>query len=123
MFFSNYISLSLFSSLLQAFNGVQYSPCTGYVLGLLFFNHIDAGKLLLIDGNYLGLLIVLCVTIAPLYTLNKVFEWSVHNWTTHPIAQNLSVYSNNNTSWMAVASDINTEYRRFIQKSNLYLGI
>ncbi|XP_024889457.1 E3 ubiquitin-protein ligase TM129-like isoform X1 [Temnothorax curvispinosus] len=84
----------------------------GYVLGLLFFDHIDAEKLLLNDGNYLGPLIVLCATIVPLYTLNKVFEWSVNNWATHPIAKNLSVYGNNNTPWTSVASDINTEYRR-----------
>ncbi|XP_011059453.1 PREDICTED: E3 ubiquitin-protein ligase TM129 [Acromyrmex echinatior] len=84
----------------------------GYVLGLFFFNHIDPGKLLLVDGNYLGPLIVLCVIIAPLYILNKVLEWSAHNWATHPIAQNLSIYNNNNTPWTAVASDINTEYRR-----------
>ncbi|KAL6263853.1 hypothetical protein P5V15_003934 [Pogonomyrmex californicus] len=84
----------------------------GYILGLIFFNHIDTGKLLLADGNYLGPLIVLCVMIVPLYILNKVFEWSAHNWTTHPIAQNLSVYSNNNTPWTVVAADINAEYRR-----------
>jgi len=83
---------------------------------------MDTGKLLLADGNYLGLLVILCVTIAPLYTLNKVLEWSAHDWDTHPIAQNLSVYSNNNTPWTTVASDINTEYRRFIQIASLYLG-
>lgn len=98
---------------------MQTSLWTGYVLGLLFFDHIDAGKLLLADGNYLGLLIIFCVMIAPLYTLNKVFEWSAHNWATHPIAQNLSVYSNNNTPWTSVASDINTEYRRFIKISHI----
>ncbi|XP_039304211.1 E3 ubiquitin-protein ligase TM129 isoform X2 [Solenopsis invicta] len=96
----------------NALTGIRFTSEQGYILGLLFFDHVDAGKLLLGDGNYLGPLIVLCVIIAPLYTLNKVFEWSTHNWTTHPIAQNLSVYSNNNTPWTAVASDINTEYRR-----------
>lgn len=96
------------------FIGVRFFLRIGYVLGLLFFDHVDAEKLLQTDGNYLGSLIVLCVTIAPLYTLNRIFEWSAHNWTTHPIAKNLAVYNNNNTPWTSVASDINTEYRRFV---------
>ncbi|KAL0118264.1 hypothetical protein PUN28_009131 [Cardiocondyla obscurior] len=85
----------------------------GYVLGLLYFNHIDAEKLLLADGNYLGPFIVLCLVIVPLHTLTKIFEWSAHNWATHPIMQNLSLYSmffNNNIP--CVAKSINTEYRR-----------
>ncbi|XP_024941675.1 E3 ubiquitin-protein ligase TM129 [Cephus cinctus] len=48
----------------------------------------------------------------PAYTLHKVLSWSANNWSTHPIAQSLAVYCNNNTTWMAVASDINIEYRR-----------
>ncbi|KAL6423661.1 hypothetical protein ACFW04_010286 [Cataglyphis niger] len=84
----------------------------GYILGLIFFGHVEAARLFLAGENFLGLLIVLCFTIGPLYILNKVFEWSAHDWATHPIAQNLSVYSNNNMSWMSVASDINVEYRR-----------
>ncbi|XP_072766918.1 E3 ubiquitin-protein ligase TM129 [Anoplolepis gracilipes] len=84
----------------------------GYVLGLIFFGHVDTAKLFLIGGNFFGLLVVVCLTIAPVYTLNKVLEWSSHDWAMHPIARNLSIYSNNNMSWMSVASDINVEYRR-----------
>lgn len=84
----------------------------GYILGLIFFGHMSAAKLFFADGISFGLLITFCATIGPLYALNKIFEWSIHNWTTHPIAQNLAVYSNNNTSWISVAADINIEYRR-----------
>lgn len=91
---------------------------SGYILGLIFFGHMDTAKL--IDRNSLELFVIFCIAIVPLYTLHKICEWSVENWDKHPIAQNLVAYSNNNTSWMSIASDINTEYRRFIQIPNLY---
>jgi len=103
------------------YNFFSFFFYTGYILGLIFFGHVDATKLFLVGGNFFGLLIAFCFTIGPLYILNKVFEWFSHDWATHPIAQNLSVYSNNNMSWTSVASDINVEYRRFIQKKYSYL--
>jgi len=89
---------------------------------LVFFGHIDIAKLLFTEGNSIALLIIIYVAIGPLYVLNKIFEWFIHNWSSNPIAENLSAYCNNNTSWLSVASDINTEYGRFIQLSKLYLG-
>ncbi|XP_020286754.1 E3 ubiquitin-protein ligase TM129 [Pseudomyrmex gracilis] len=82
----------------------------GYILGLIFFGHVDTAKL--IDRNNFELIVILCIAIVPLYTLHKICEWYIENWNKHPIAQNLAAYSNNNTSWTSVASDINTEYRR-----------
>lgn len=117
-----YLLLSLFLSF-EVFTDscIIFFFCSGYILGLIFFGHVDAAKLFHVGGNFFGLLVVLCFTIGPFYMLNKVFEWSAHDWATHPIALNLSVYSNNNMSWMSVASDINVEYRRFIQKKFLTL--
>jgi len=89
---------------------------------LVFFGHIDIAKLLFTEGNSVGLLIIIYVAIGPLYVLNKIFEWFIHNWSSNPIAENLSAYCNNNTSWLSIASDINTEYGRFIELSKLYLG-
>lgn len=86
-------------------------------MGLIFFDHIDVTKLFLDEKISLYLLIVLYAIVGPIYILITIFEWFIHsNWSIHPIAQNLAAYSNNNTSWMTVASDINIEYRRFIFK-------
>lgn len=65
--------------------------------------------------GYLWLFVVIGAMLGPLYVLYKIFEWSKYDWSTHPIAQNLATYSNNNTSWRNVASDINIEYRRFVR--------
>lgn len=94
----------------------------GYVTGLIYFGHMDAAKLLT-GENFLGLLFLVYVIVGPLYLLHEMFEWFLHNWSLHPIARNLAVYCNSSdASWKSVASDINTEYRRFIQVSRLYLG-
>ncbi|EFN85991.1 Transmembrane protein 129 [Harpegnathos saltator] len=83
-----------------------------YIMGLMFYGHLDVGKWVYSGENPIGLIIVVFVTVGTLYTLNKICEWYIHNWESHPIAQNLSVYSNNNISWLDVAADINKEYRR-----------
>lgn len=69
---------------------------------------IDTGE------NPYALVAVVFPMVGALYTFNKICEWYIHSWATHPIAQNLSVYCNNNTTWMDVAADINKEYRRFV---------
>ncbi|XP_066586221.1 E3 ubiquitin-protein ligase TM129 isoform X2 [Prorops nasuta] len=84
----------------------------GYVLGLVLFDHVDTARLLLGHQNPFWLMLILCAMIGPLYTLYMILEWSQNNWALHPIAKNLAVYCNNNTSWISVASDINIEYRR-----------
>ncbi|EZA52281.1 hypothetical protein X777_08951 [Ooceraea biroi] len=85
---------------------------SGYIVGLIYLDHIDVAKLLFTGESPIRLLIVIYITIGPLCMLNEIGEWFIHDWALHPIAQNLSAYSNSNTSWITVACDINTEYRR-----------
>lgn len=80
----------------------------------MFYGHLDIAKLIYSDENYLGVVVVVFTTVGVVYILIKICEWYIHDWSTHPIAQNLATYSNNNTSWLDVAADINKEYRRFI---------
>lgn len=80
----------------------------------MFYGYLDIAKLIYSGENFFGLAAVVFVIVGVVYSLIKICEWYIHDWSTHPIAQNLAVYSNHNTSWMDVAADINKEYRRFI---------
>lgn len=84
----------------------------GYILGLIFFGHDNAmgQRDIQILGYNLWPFFV-CCTLLPLYVFYKIFYWLSNDWSTHPIAENLSVYCNNNTNWILVASDINREYQ------------
>jgi len=53
--------------------------------------------------------VTICV---PTVAVWKILVWSGNNWANHPIAKQLSVFANPNTSWTSVAADINDEYRR-----------
>lgn len=50
--------------------------------------------------------------VIPLFALYCIKNWSSNDWTQHPIVCNLTKFSNNNSNWQTVASDINREYRR-----------
>lgn len=82
-------------------------------MGLVFTGQYDAAKVLLGNDHSWWLLLTACSLIGPLYALAKTLKWSSDNWASHPIAKGLAVYCNNNTSWVAVASDINIEFRRY----------
>ncbi|XP_072520099.1 E3 ubiquitin-protein ligase TM129 [Salminus brasiliensis] len=41
-----------------------------------------------------------------------VFYWSKNDWANHPISKTLSIFAIPQSSWSAVASSINTEFRR-----------
>ncbi|KAJ8686301.1 hypothetical protein QAD02_022095 [Eretmocerus hayati] len=84
----------------------------GYLLGLVVTGHLDAAQVFLGKDNPWWLVLSACALIGPLYALFKVLQWSSRNWSTHPIAESLSVFCNNNTTWLAVAADINIEFRR-----------
>ena len=45
-------------------------------------------------------------------SLTLIFYWSRKNWSKHPIAHILHHHAQANTSWQAVASDIDVEFRR-----------
>lgn len=85
-------------------------------MGLIAFHHIDTDMLMTYE-HFSPLLVssFIVTLIIPIYVLLKVHKWSINNWSMHPIAQCLTVYCNNNTTWLSVASDINIEYRRYKQ--------
>lgn len=85
----------------------------GYLLGLILFGNMEAAQIFLGKENPFWPTLAACSLIGPIYALFKVIVWSKNNWSSHPIAECLAVYCNNNTSWMSVASDINIEYRRY----------
>ncbi|XP_043269386.1 E3 ubiquitin-protein ligase TM129 [Venturia canescens] len=84
----------------------------GYSLGLVFLGHVDAAQMFLGKEHSLIFTLSICALIGPMYTLQKVLEWSADNWASHPIGKRLSAYCDGDSSWMSVASDINREYRR-----------
>ncbi|XP_033209594.1 E3 ubiquitin-protein ligase TM129 [Belonocnema kinseyi] len=84
----------------------------GYLLGLVLFGNIETARIFLGSDNPLWPTLAVCSLIGPIYAVYKVLCWSRNNWATHPIAESLAVYCNNNTRWISVASDINIEYRR-----------
>lgn len=85
---------------------------TGYLLGLVLTGHVDAVEVILGNENPWWLFLSACALVGPLFSLYQVLQWSRNNWATHPIAESLAVYCNNNTTWLSVASDINIEFRR-----------
>ena len=84
----------------------------GYLLGLVLTGNVDAAQVLLSNENPWWLVLSACALVGPLYALYNILQWSSKNWSTHPIAKSLAVYCNNNTTWLAVASDVNIEFRR-----------
>ncbi|NXH78216.1 TM129 protein, partial [Hydrobates tethys] len=48
----------------------------------------------------------------PAVTSALAYYWSRKGWTNHPLAQTLAVYALPQSGWRAVASSINTEFRR-----------
>ncbi|XP_078045362.1 E3 ubiquitin-protein ligase TM129 [Augochlora pura] len=90
----------------------------GYTCGLILFEHINIMKALLGYHNF-WLMFITCTVLLPLFAWYKILMWSMNNYAKHPIVQNLIIYcnnnnnvDNNNSTWSAIASDINTEYRR-----------
>lgn len=82
------------------------------MLGLALTENIDAAQTILGKNNSLWLILIICALIGPLFTICKVLQWSASNWSNHPIAKALSVYCNNNSTWLSIASDVNIEFRR-----------
>lgn len=88
----------------------------GYILGLILFGHVDAQKIQLFYQSPLWSILIIVTIAGPAYILYTIFKWSENNWKMHPIVQNLSIYCDDNTNWMSVASEIDIEYRRLIQR-------
>lgn len=85
----------------------------GYYVGLVLFSEqgiLDFTNPLLLSFHwkwYLAGSLTL-----PLLMVGVAFYWSRHNWKRHPIAKNLQTLAQQNSSWHAVASSINVEFRR-----------
>ncbi|KAA0709094.1 E3 ubiquitin-protein ligase TM129 [Triplophysa tibetana] len=69
---------------------------------LLYIHHASQGWQI-----YLGLSLAI-----QLVSCAMAFYWSRRGWVNHPICKALSVHAPPNSSWRAVASSINTEFRR-----------
>lgn len=83
----------------------------GYYVGMGFLSaDLDLFDLTTI-GFYWGLFLAVCLTL-PIAVGVLAAHWSRNNWKCHPIAQSLGLYADNNSSWHAVASNINIEFRR-----------
>lgn len=83
----------------------------GYYIGMCFA--APEQNLLYIHHASQGWQIYLTVSLAiQLVSCALAFYWSRQGWVNHPICKALSVHAPPNSSWRAVASSINTEFRR-----------
>ena len=57
---------------------------------------------------------LLCVAIIlPILAKIRIWLWWNNNWQSHPLVKSLSSYANSGRTWTDVASEINTEFRRY----------
>ena len=90
----------------------------GYVCILLYycdwsFGLINAFIALLTEASLLvRLSVIICLSI-PLITSLAVLRWHLNDCYWHPIVEQLRLFAQTNSSWHAVESSINTEFRRF----------
>ncbi|XP_018324396.1 E3 ubiquitin-protein ligase TM129 [Agrilus planipennis] len=82
----------------------------GYIVGLWFNGAEDASLLSLHDHVFWKIFGTTCI-ILPLLAAYQIIYWSRDNWRYHPIAKNISHFCNNNSDWISVASNINSEFR------------
>lgn len=75
------------------------------------YSYADIHNQLLPTWSFSWKVSVVIATVIPL-TVCVIFYYWFNNLSNHPIARKLSVYCNPGTTWWAVASDINTEFRR-----------
>lgn len=67
---------------------------------------------ILIDNHPTIYLILSTVALMlPLLALVQIYNYKL-NWAAHPVVQTLKKFSNDNTTWEQIATDINNEYRR-----------
>lgn len=85
-------------------------PLTYFIISFLFFD-IEFGD----DMTTMNFWIFLNVAalVLPFLVMAIIWYYKQNNWSNHPIAKTLKLYSNTpDQEWHVVASDINTEYRR-----------
>lgn len=87
---------------------------SGYLIGLYLFGHMDYDYIYSGKANALWLFAVLATLCGPIYSIYKSYKLIKDRGSSHPIAQSLAIYANNNTTWSSVASEVNIEYRRFL---------
>lgn len=84
----------------------------GYIIWLLLFTNTNL-HILTLNNSVIWKIFSTTAFALPLLALYQIYNWYKNNYEQHPIARNIHKYSNNNSDWSSVASDINTEYRRF----------
>lgn len=87
----------------------------GYILGLEYvraYSFPEVEHQFLATWSLSWTIYVVFATLIPLSVCAHFYWWFQDLLKNHPIAQKLAVYSNAGASWLTVASDINTEYRR-----------
>jgi hypothetical protein len=67
-----------------------------------------------VKGDYSWKVFIGLSIIGPLIVFLYIKRWSRNQWQEHPIAQTLALYSTPQQSWIAVATDINVEFRRCV---------
>ncbi|KAF4533133.1 hypothetical protein B566_EDAN007944 [Ephemera danica] len=83
----------------------------GYIFGLSHFSSVNVANMFL-KGTYIWKIAIALSIICPLIVFLYIKRWSKHQWREHPIAQTLALYCTPQQSWIAVATDINVEFRR-----------
>ncbi|XP_078270705.1 E3 ubiquitin-protein ligase TM129 isoform X2 [Rhinoraja longicauda] len=82
----------------------------GYYAGMCFASSDEKDYYFLVSGGWIIYLLVAVLTPAVVSLI--VLYWSSKNWSNHPIARSLALYALPQSSWRAVASSINIEFRR-----------
>ncbi|XP_076878653.1 E3 ubiquitin-protein ligase TM129 [Brachyhypopomus gauderio] len=83
----------------------------GYYIGMCFAE--PEKNLMFIHLASQGWQIYFGLTVAfQLWSAALAFYWSRHGWANHPISKRLEMFALPQSSWRAVASSINTEFRR-----------
>lgn len=82
----------------------------GYFAGILLVDGLQ--KVLLLLESPLATSVFYLSALTPLILSVRVFFWSTNNWCSHPLVLSLAEYADSGRSWIEVASEINTEFRR-----------
>ncbi|XP_065174124.1 E3 ubiquitin-protein ligase TM129 [Atheta coriaria] len=84
-----------------------------FVLGLNTFVTEETQSVFILIDNHPTIYLILSTValMLPLLALVQIYNYKL-NWAAHPVVQTLKKFSNDNTTWEQIATDINNEYRR-----------
>jgi E3 ubiquitin-protein ligase TM129 len=101
-------------SLIILFIIVQLIYCiSGYYLGMIIFNSDDHRNFLQPTTLSLWWNVYLLLSVFVLFAaLVVAFWWSGDKWSNHPLAKQLQRLAPSDSTWRAISSSINIEFRR-----------